>query len=172
MRACQTPKWHRGRVALKLASVLFSLLSATAHVSKACSAVSSEQPRGISSLDWGGVGGHPASTIISSSLSLLPQIPLRGPGLGFCPPPSLILGYMSVSVSSAVVLEKTLPSPFDCKEIKPFNPRGISSKYLLEGLMLKWKPQYFGHLMRRDDSLKETLILGKIEGRKRRGNRG
>ena len=169
MRACQTPKWHRGRVALKLASVLFSLLSAAAHVSKACSAVSSEQPRGISSLDWGGVGGHPASTIISSSLSLLPQIPLRGPGLGFCPPPSLILGYMSVSVSSAVVLEKTLPSPFDSKEIKPVNPRGISSKYLLEGLMLKWKPQYFGHLVQRTDSLEKALMLGKIEGGRRRG---
>ena len=64
-----------------------------------------------------------------------------------------------------MVLEKTLESPLDCKEIQPVNPKG----YSLEGLMLKLKLQYFGHLMRRANSLKKTLILGKIEGRRRRG---
>ena len=59
------------------------------------------------------------------------------------------------------MLEKTRESPLDCKEISP--------GYSLEGLMLKLKLQYFGHLMRRADSLEKTLILGKIEGRKRRG---
>ena len=68
-----------------------------------------------------------------------------------------------------MVLEKTLQSPFDSKEIKSVNPRGISSKYLLEGLMLKRKLQHFGHLIRRTDSLEKTLMLGKIEGRRRRG---
>ena len=58
-----------------------------------------------------------------------------------------------------MVLEKTLESPLDCKEIKPVNP-----DYSLEGLMLKLKLQYFGHLMQTADSLKKTLILGKIEG--------
>ena len=60
-----------------------------------------------------------------------------------------------------MVLEKTLESPLDCKEISP----GCS----LEELMLKLKLQYFGHLMRRADSLEKTLILGKIEARRRRG---
>ena len=73
-----------------------------------------------------------------------------------------------------VVLEKTLESPLDCKEIKPVNPRGnqhyeYEYSYLLEGLMLKLKLQYFGHLMRRADSLEKTLMLGKIEGKRRRG---
>ena len=68
-----------------------------------------------------------------------------------------------------VVLEKTLESPLDCKEIKPVNPKGINPEYLLEGLMLKLKLQYFGYLMRRADSLEKTLMLGKIEGRRRRG---
>ena len=68
-----------------------------------------------------------------------------------------------------MVLEKTLESPLDCKEIhrsilKEINP-GIS----LEGLMLKLKLQYFGHLMRRVDSLEKTLMLGRIGGRRRRG---
>ena len=65
------------------------------------------------------------------------------------------------------MLEKTLESPLDCKEIKPVNPKEISPEYSLEGLMLNL--QYFGHLMRRADSLEKTLMLGKIEGRKRRG---
>ena len=60
-----------------------------------------------------------------------------------------------------MVLEKTLESPLDCKEISP----GIS----LEGLMLKLKLQYFGHLMQRVDSLEKTLMLGGIRGRRRRG---
>ena len=63
-----------------------------------------------------------------------------------------------------MVLEKTLESPLDCKEISP----GIS----LEGMMLKLKIQYFGHLMRRVDSLEKTLMLGGIGGRRRRGHRG
>ena len=68
-----------------------------------------------------------------------------------------------------MVLEKTLASPLDCKEIKPVNPEEISPEYSLEGLMLKLKIQYFGHLMRRADSFEKTLMLGKIEGRRRRG---
>ena len=60
-----------------------------------------------------------------------------------------------------MVLEKTLESPLDCKEISP--------GYSLEGLMLKLKLQYFGHLMQRADSFEKTLMLGKIEGRRRRG---
>ena len=66
------------------------------------------------------------------------------------------------------MLEKTLESPLDSKEIKPVHPKEISTEYSLEGVMLKLKLLYFGHLMCRTDSLKETLILGKIEGRKRR----
>ena len=66
---------------------------------------------------------------------------------------------------STVVLEKTLESPFDCKEIKSVNPKG--NQYSLEGLMLKLKLQYFGHLMRRTGSLEMTLLLRKIEGGKR-----
>ena len=69
-----------------------------------------------------------------------------------------------------MVLEKTLESPLDCKEIKPVSPKGIfSTEYSLEGLMLKLKVQYFGHLMRRTASFEKTLMLGKIEGRRRRG---
>ena len=68
-----------------------------------------------------------------------------------------------------VVLEKTLESPLDCKEIK-LVLQEISPEYSLEGLMLKLKLQSFGHLMRRADSFEKTLMLGKIEGR-RRGQR-
>ena len=68
-----------------------------------------------------------------------------------------------------VVLEKTLESPFGIKEIQPVHPKGDQSWCSLEGLMLKLKLQYFGHLMRRADSFEKTLTLGKIEGRKRRG---
>ena len=67
-----------------------------------------------------------------------------------------------------MVLEKTLESSFDFKEIKPLNPKGISPEYSLEGLMLKLKLQYFGHLMLRTDSLEKTLMLGKIEDRRRK----
>ena len=66
-----------------------------------------------------------------------------------------------------VVLEKTLASPLDRKEIKPVNPKGKYSEYSLEGLMLKL--QYFGHLMPRVNSMEKTLILGKTEDRRRRG---
>ena len=68
-----------------------------------------------------------------------------------------------------MVLEKTLESPLDYKEIKPVNPKGIDLEYSLEILMLKLKLQYFGHLIRKTDSLEKTLMLGKIEGRRRRG---
>ena len=67
------------------------------------------------------------------------------------------------------MLEKTLESPLDCKEIKPGHPKGDQSWCSLEGLMLKLKLQNFGHLMRRADSFEKTLMLGKIEGRKKRG---
>ena len=65
-----------------------------------------------------------------------------------------------------VVLVKTLVSPLDCKVIQPVHPKGNQS---LEGLMLKLKLQYFGHLMWRIDLFEKTLMLGKIEGRRRRG---
>ena len=67
-----------------------------------------------------------------------------------------------------MVLEKTLASPLDCKEIQPVYPKEISPGRSLEGLMLKLKLQYFGHLMRRVDSLGKTLMLGGIGGRRRR----
>ena len=69
----------------------------------------------------------------------------------------------------AIVLEKTLESPLDCKEIQTVHPKEISPGCSLEGLMLKLKLQYFDHPMRRPDSLEKTLMLGKIEGRRRRG---
>ena len=64
---------------------------------------------------------------------------------------------------------KTLESPVDCKEIKPVHPKGDQSWVFIGGLMLKLKLQYFGHLMRIADSLEKTLMLGKTEGRRRRG---
>ena len=67
------------------------------------------------------------------------------------------------------MLEKTLESPLGCKEIQPVHPKEISPGCSLEGLMLKLKLQYLGHLMRRADSFEKTLMLGKIEGRRRRG---
>ena len=68
-----------------------------------------------------------------------------------------------------VVLEKTLESPLDCKEIQPVHPKGDQSWVFIEGLMLKLKLQYFGHLMWRVDSLEKILMLGGIGGRRRRG---
>ena len=68
-----------------------------------------------------------------------------------------------------MVLEKTLESPLDCKEIQPTILKEISPECSLEGMMLQLKLQYFGHLMLRVDSLEKTLMLGKIEGRRRRG---
>ena len=68
-----------------------------------------------------------------------------------------------------MVLEKTLESLLDSKRSNQFILKEISPEYSLEGLMLKLKLQYFGHLMQRTDSLKKTLMLGKIEGGRRRG---
>ena len=68
-----------------------------------------------------------------------------------------------------MVLEKTLESPLDCKEIKQVHPKETSPGCSLEGLMLKLKLQYSGHLMRRVDSLEKTQMLGEIGGRRRRG---
>ena len=68
-----------------------------------------------------------------------------------------------------MVLEKTLEGPLDCKEVQPVHPKGDRPGCSLEGLMLKLKLQYFGHLMRRVDSLEKTLMLGGIGGRRRRG---
>ena len=66
-----------------------------------------------------------------------------------------------------MVFEKTLESPLNCKEIQPVHTKG--NQCSLEGLMLKLKLQYFGHLMQGADSLEKTLMLGKIEGGRRRG---
>ena len=70
-----------------------------------------------------------------------------------------------------MVLDKTLESLLDCKEIQPVHSEGDQSWCSLEGMMLKLKLQYFGHLMRRVDSLEKTLMLGGIGGRRRRGQR-
>ena len=68
-----------------------------------------------------------------------------------------------------MLLEKTLESNLDSKEVKPVNPKGNQSWIFNEGLMLKLKLQYFGHLMWRANSFEMTLMLGKIESRRRRG---
>ena len=68
-----------------------------------------------------------------------------------------------------MVLEKTLVSPLTARRCNQSMLREISPECSLEGLMLKLKLQYFGHLMRRADSFEKTLMLGKIEGRRRRG---
>ena len=68
-----------------------------------------------------------------------------------------------------MVLEKTLESPLDCKEIQPVHSEGDQPWISLEGMTLKLKLQYFGHHMRRVDSLEKTLMLGGIGGRRRRG---
>ena len=70
-----------------------------------------------------------------------------------------------------MVLEKTLESPLDCKEIQPVHSEGDQPGISLEGMMLKLKFKYFGHFMRRVDSLEKTLMLGGIEGRRRRGQK-
>ena len=67
-----------------------------------------------------------------------------------------------------MVLEKTLESPLDCKEVQPVNPKGDQSWVFIGRTMLKLKLQYFGHLMQRADSFEKTLMLGKIGGRRRR----
>ena len=66
-----------------------------------------------------------------------------------------------------MVLEKTLESPMDCKEIQPVHSKGDQSWGSLEGMMLKLKLQYFGHLMQKVDSLEKTLMLGGIGGRRK-----
>ena len=71
-----------------------------------------------------------------------------------------------------MVLENTLENPLDSKEIKPVIQKEINPEYLFEGLILKLKLQYFGHLMQRTDSLEKTLMLGKIEDGRRRGQQG
>ena len=68
-----------------------------------------------------------------------------------------------------MVLEKTLESPLDCKEIHPVHSEGDQPWVSLEGMMLKLKLQHFGHLMQRVDSLEKTLMLGGIGGKRRRG---
>ena len=64
---------------------------------------------------------------------------------------------------------KTLESPLDCKEIQPVHPKEISPECTLEEMILKLQHQYFGHLMLRADSLEKTLVLGRIEGKRKRG---
>ena len=91
----------------------------------------------------------------------------------------IIYGYESWTVKKSwgpknwcfwtVVLEKTLESPLGCKEIQSVHSRGNQSWMFIIGLMLKLKLQYFGHLMRRVDSLEKTLMLGGIRGRRRTG---
>jgi len=76
---------------------------------------------------------------------------------------------VSIPVRRVAVMEKTPESPLDFKEISQSILKEINPEYSLEGLMLKLKLQYFGHLLRRADLLVKTLILGKIEGRRRRG---
>ena len=68
-----------------------------------------------------------------------------------------------------MVLEKTLESPLDCKEIQPVHPKGDQSWMFIGKTMLKLKLQYFGHVTRSTDSLEKTLMLGKIEGGRRKG---
>ena len=68
-----------------------------------------------------------------------------------------------------MVLEKTLESPLDYKEIKPVNPKGNQSWLFIERTDIEAETPIFGHLMQRTDSLEKTLMLGKIEGRRRRG---
>ena len=93
---------------------------------------------------------------------------VKEPDSGFNPIP-----FFSINGSYiTVVLEKTLESLLDSKEIKPVNSKGISPEYSLEGLMLWLKLQYFGHLMQRTDSFENTLMLGKIEGGRRKDERG
>ena len=68
-----------------------------------------------------------------------------------------------------MVLEKILENPLDSKEIKPVNLKEINPEYSLEELMLKLKPQHLGHLIQKADSLEKTLMLEKIDSRRRRG---
>ena len=90
---------------------------------------------------------------------------------------SLISGSSAISKSSFyicknLVLEKTLESPLECKEIKPLNPKGNQSWIFIGRTDAELKFQYFDYLMWRTDSLEKTLVMGKIEGRRRRGDKG
>ena len=80
--------------------------------------------------------------------------------------------YQRIDAFETVVLKKTLESPLDCESIQPVHPKGDQSWCSLEGLMLKLKLQYFGHLMQRVDSFEKTLMLGKIEAGGEGDNRG
>ena len=71
-----------------------------------------------------------------------------------------------------MVLVKIFESPLDCKEIQPVHPKGDQSWVCIGRMMSKLKLQYFGHLLRRADSLEKTLMLGKIEGGRRKGREG
>ena len=75
-------------------------------------------------------------------------------------------------LNNCLLLEKTLEIPLDCKEIQQSILKEISPGYSLEGLTLKLKRRYFGHLIQRTDSFEKTLVLGKTEGRRRRGQQG
>ena len=94
----------------------------------------------------------------------LPLAPLRKPK--FIKPKNRIWIYLDLWWT--VVLEKTLESPLDCREIQPVHPKG-DQPWILEGMMPMLKLQYYGHLMWRTASLAKTLMLGKIERRRRRG---
>ena len=82
---------------------------------------------------------------------------------------SLLFLFQQARLLRTVVLEKTLESPLDCKEIKSVYPKGNQPWILLEALMLKLKLQYFSHLTQAGNSLEKTLSQGKVEGKRRRG---
>ena len=86
----------------------------------------------------------------------------------------LLIWYLKLEClnSNAGSYEKTLEKPLDCKDIKPINPKGNQSWIFIGRTDAGSWNQYFDHLMRRTDSLEKTLMLGKIEGRRRRDNRG
>ena len=100
--------------------------------------------------------------ILCHPLCLLPSIFLTS---GFFPRSQ----FFASGVMWTVVLEKTLKSPLDCKEIKKLILKEIKPEYSLKGLMLKLKLQYFYHLMQKADSLEKTLVMGKIEDQRRKG---
>ena len=115
--------------------------------------------------------GRKAMTNLDSILKSRHYFADKGPSSQSC-------GFSSMDVRAVepknwcfwtVVLEKTLESPLDSKQIQPVHPKEDSPECSLEGLMLKLKLQYFGHLLPRADSLEKTLMLGKIESRRRRG---